>query len=247
MLRNLFIGAAAFVIVAGSAGVAKAGPKEDVQAAAKKLADSDNYSWTQTTESGFGTQEVKGKAQKDGLTWVSMSFGDNTFEVVRKGEKGAMKTPDGWKTFEELEQAAGDQPGPGRFMGRMARNFRAPAEQAAEAAGKVKDLKESNGAWAGELTEEGAKEMLSFGGRGGRRGGGQGGQGGQGPEVKNAKGSAKFWVKDGVLSKVEYKVEGTMNFQGEDRDISRTTTVEIKDVGNTKIELPAEIKGKVTA
>jgi hypothetical protein len=247
MLRNLFIGAAAFVIVAGSAGVAKAGPKEDVQAAAKKLADADNYSWTQQTESGQFNNESKGKTQKGGLTWVSFSFGDNTTEIVRKGEKGAVKTPDGWKTFEELEQNAGDQPDPGRFMGRMARNLRAPAEQAVEVAGKVKDLKESNGAWAGDLTEEGAKELMAFGGRGGRRGGGQGGQGGQGPEIKNAKGTAKFWVKDGVLSKVEYKVEGTMNFQGEDRDISRTTTVEIKDVGTTKIDVPSEIKGKLTA
>ena len=67
-----------------------------------------------------------------------------------------------------------------------------------------------------------------------------------GPTIKDGKGSAKFWVKDGVLSKYEYKVTGSMNFNGNDIDVDRTTTVEIKEVGTTKIEVPEGAKKKLS-
>ena len=52
-------------------------------------------------------------------------------------------------------------------------------------------------------------------------------------------------MKDGQLAKYEYKVTGTINFGGEDRDVERTTTVEIKEVGTTKIEVPEDAKKKM--
>ena len=70
--------------------------------------------------------------------------------------------------------------------------------------------------------------------------------GNEGPEVSGAKGSAKFWVKDGVLSKYQYQVKGSMNFNGNDFDVDRTTTVEIKDVGTTKVAIPAEAQKKLS-
>jgi hypothetical protein len=36
-----------------------------------------------------------------------------------------------------------------------------------------------------------------------------------------------------------------MTFNGEDRDVNRTTTTEIKDVGTTKVEVPADAKPKL--
>ena len=60
-----------------------------------------------------------------------------------------------------------------------------------------------------------------------------------------AKGSAKFWVKDGALSKLQYHVEGKRTINNEEQDINRTTTVEFKDVGSTKVEVPAEAKAKM--
>jgi hypothetical protein len=87
----------------------------------------------------------------------------------------------------------------------------------------------------GELTEAGAKELLAFRGR----------PGGNAPEPKNAKGFAKFWLKDGAIAKMEVKVSGTISMQNEDRDVSRTTTYEFKDVGSTKVEVPADAKSKI--
>jgi hypothetical protein len=246
-------------LVAGSSLVAFAAPKDEVTDAAKKLSDAQNYSWKANTESagggggrGFGGP-TEGKAEKGGVSVVTMTRGDNTIEIVRKGEKGAVKTPDGWQSFEELQQQAGQGgqgqgQGQGRgrgMMGRFLRGMRLPAEEATTLATKTKELSKDGEAYKGELTEEGAKEMLSF--RGGR--GGNNNAGGQGnftpPEPTNAKGTVKFWVKDGQLSKYEYNLKGQMSFGGNDIDIDRTTTVEVKDVGSTKVEVPAEAKAKI--
>jgi hypothetical protein len=100
-------------------------------------------------------------------------------------------------------------------------------------ASQAKDLTKEGDAYAGDLTEEGAKSLLRFG------------RGGGGATVSNAKGSVKFWVKDGALAKYESKVKGTVSFDGNDREVDRTTTVEVKDIGTTKVEVPAGAKSKL--
>jgi hypothetical protein len=72
----------------------------------------------------------------------------------------------------------------------------------ADLAGKTKEMKRDGDAYSAELTEAGAKELLSFGGR----------PGSNAAEPKNAKGSVKFWLKDGTLSKYNVNVQGTINF-----------------------------------
>jgi hypothetical protein len=209
--------------------------KEEITAAAKKLGEK-SYSWKTTVvvpeSAQFKPGPTEGKTEKD-VTCVKMSFRDNTTELVKKGDKVAFTNPDGdWQTPADVEN---DQ-GPGRFMGAMARNFKAPAAQAAEIAEAVKELKKEGDVYAGDLTEQGAKDLMRF-----RRGGGNGG-----PTVNDAKGSAKFWVKDGVLSKYEFKLTGSMDFNGNNIDVDRATTVEIKDVGNTKVEVPEGAKKKLS-
>jgi hypothetical protein len=76
-------------------------------------------------------------------------------------------------------------------------------------------------------------------------GGGRRGDGGAAPSPANAKGSVKFWLKDGALAKYEVHVEGTFSFNGNDRTIDRTTTTEIKEVGTTKLDVPEEATKKV--
>jgi hypothetical protein len=57
---------------------------------------------------------------------------------------------------------------------------------------------------------------------------------------------AKKLVKDGVLTKYEFKVKGSMNFNGEDRNLERTTTTEISKVGETKVVVPEAAKKKLS-
>jgi hypothetical protein len=121
----------------------------------------------------------------------------------------------------------------------MFRNYKAPAAQAEELAGKIEGLKKDGDVYGGALTEEGAKSLMTFG-----RGGGQGG-GGAGPDIAGAKGTIKFWLKNGALSKYEYNVQGKVTFNNNEREINRTTTIEIKDVGTTKVDVPEEAKKKL--
>jgi hypothetical protein len=48
-----------------------------------------------------------------------------------------------------------------------------------------------------------------------------------------------------LVSKYELKVKGTVTFNGNDRDVDRTTTVEIKNIGSTKVEVPEEARKKL--
>jgi hypothetical protein len=234
MKRHILFGTLA--LLAGSLIAANAAPKDDLTAAAKKLADKDNYSWKQKTENagggGFGGGTSEGKTEKDGYLWLSLTMRDNTVEAVKKGDKGAIKTADGWQSISE---ATSGDPGPATYAARRLQSFKAPAAQAGELADKVKELKQDGDVYSGDLTEEGAKSQLMFGGRGGANA----------PEISGAKGAVKFWVKDGVLSKYEIKVQGKVTFNGNDRDVDRTTTIEIKDIGSTKVEVPDDAKKKL--
>jgi hypothetical protein len=211
---------------------------DEIKAAAEKLGK--NYSWRTTVAvpggggGRFRPGPTEGKSD-DGTVMLSMTRGDNTMEAVMKGDKTVVKVEGEWRTLDDL---AKDDQGPGRFIGFILRGFKAPATDAPDIAGKTKDLKKEGDVYSGELTDEGAKNLLMF----------RGGRGGQGnaPMPSKASGSVKFWVKDGKLSKYEYKVSGTVTFNGEDRDIDRTTTVEIKDIGSTKIEVPEDAKKKLS-
>ena len=234
-LMMKIIACGATVLLAGSLFAADSGVKDEVISAAKKLGGKANYSWKTTVvvpeSSQFRPGPTEGKTEKDGFTCVSMRFGENTTQAILKGEKGAVTNPDGgWQSLADLDSSEGR----GRFLGMMVRNLKTPAVQAAELAAGAKELKPEGDAYVGDLTEDAAKTLLRF-----RRGG-------DGPAASNAKGAVKFWIKDGALAKYEFKVQGTVTFNNNDMDIDRKTTVEIKEVGTTKIEVPAEAKAKLS-
>jgi hypothetical protein len=207
--------------------------KDEVINAAKKLADAPNYSWKTTVvvpaESQFKPGPTLGATEEGGPTHLSLTFRDMLTEAVIKGDKGALTDENGeWESLAELEEAEG----PGRFRALMLRNFKLPATQALELANGAKELKRDGDAITGELTDDGAKGFLTFG-----RGG---------PNVSSPSGSAKFWIKDGALVKFEFHVKGTVTFNGTNREVDRTTTVEISKVGETKVAVPEAAKKKLS-
>jgi hypothetical protein len=218
-----------------------AADKDDVKSAAQKLGGADNYSWTMTMEianSQFTPGPSHGKTQKDGLVWLDVSFGDNTMEAYAKAGKGAVKTEDGWEALDLSANPGGGGGGfnPTRMMGMRLRNFKAPAVAVEDIVDKTTALAKAGEAYSGDLTEEGAKNLMTFGRRGGQGGG-----------ISKAKGTVKIWLKDGALTKYQTKVSGTRkNQDGDDVDVDITTTVEIKDVGTTKIAVPDEAQKKMT-
>jgi hypothetical protein len=163
-----------------------------------------------------------------------MSRGDQGMNAVLKGGKGVLKLDEGWKLVSEVAEDSAQQGAP-RMVARMLQAFKAPAAEAEDLAGKTKELKSADEAYSGDLTAEAVRELLRFGRRGG----------GNAPEVSGAKGWVKFWLKDGSLAKYEYSVQGTVSVNGNDRDVNRKNTVEIKAVGTTKVTVPEDAAKKL--
>jgi len=224
MMKHILLGALA--LLASPLFAADSSPKGDVMAAARKLAAA-SYSWNQTVvvpeSARFKPGPTEGKTEKGVVTYVKMSFGDITTEIVMKGDKTAVTDPDGnWQSLTNMEKDANGigSEGPTRFLVRMVRNFSLPTAQATNLLASVSELKKDGDVYSGDLTEAGAKAQFRFG------------------TVTNPKGSAKFWLKDGLLAKFEYKVQGKVTFNGSEINLDRDTTVEIEDVGATKVNVP---------
>ena len=203
-------------------------PKDEVIAAAKKLGEKPNYAWQTTIvvpeSAQFKPGPSAGKTSKDGITYTTVSFGDNTTQIYLKGDKAVANSDGNWQTLAELES----DEGAGRFLTFIIRNFKAPVAQAEELASDAKELKKDGEAFASDLTEEGAKKQFRWG------------------NVANPKGSVKFWLKEGLLTKLQFKLTGKVDFNGNEIDVDRDTTIEIKDVGTTKVELPEAAMKKLS-
>jgi hypothetical protein len=250
MKRNVLC--AAMILMAGSLIAAD---KDDVSAAIAKLAAADSYSWTTTNANagggggggrrggGFGGGPASGKALRSGLMAITMPGrgGGPGTEAYLKGTNGAFQTQDGWQSVADaLKDDGGGQFNPASFMAMRLQGTQAPAEQAKTLLAAAKSIAKINEAYAGDLTDGGAKALLQMPGF---RGGGAGA-----PQitVTDAKASVKFWIKDGVLAKYEIKSTGKTQFGDMDpMEVDRTTTVEIKDVGATKIDVPDDAKKKL--
>ena len=246
MLRRIVLAA---VAVAGFSAVAGAAALDDIQAAVQKLAGAENYSWTTTVEGGFGAGTTEGKTQKDGLTTLSITRQDNTFEVVIQGDKGAVKTDDGWKSASEAAASDGGGGGggggggafsPERFLARMVQNYKTPVSTVQDIVGKLQTVQKTDDGYSADLPTDVVKQLLAPPRR-------RNADDNNAPEISNPAGSIKIWVKDGTLSKVEHNVKGTVSFNGNDRDVDRTTTIEFKDIGSTTITIPDEAKAKLAA
>jgi len=251
MKRIAWIGIAS---LAASLVAAAPDAKADLKAAAKKLEDAGGYAWTSTSKSDgagggngnanrnrFQPGPTEGKLDKDGLVWIKSTQGEMSTEAYLKAGKSAVKSGDAWKAGSEFDLTAQGGQGrrdPGAGMVRRLQNFKAPAVEAGGLLDKVGDLKdEGEGVFSGALSEEGVKELLT---RFGRPGGNN-----NGPQVTEPKGGVKFWVKDGMLVKYELNTQGKFSFNNNEFAINRTTTVEFKDAGSVKIEVPEEAQKKL--
>ncbi len=234
------------ILAAGSLMAADSNPKDDVKAAAVALGSAANYTWQTTADYGanspFQPGPTDGKTEKDGYTTVSMSFGGNASMAVLKGTNAAVQTDNGWQTVAEAMQGGGGGGfgNPGMMIVRTAQNLKTPAVEATNLVSLAGELKVDGDKITGDLTADGAKAQMSFGGRG-RRGGG----GGTPPEITNPKGTVTFWLTDGKLTKYQFHVTGSMDFGGTPMDMDRTTTVVISNIGTTKVEVPDDAKKKL--
>lgn len=221
-------------LLAGVLSAAETDPKTEIKSAARKLADKPSYSWTANIKNeGDATSRqnpIQGKAEKGGYVYLSFALGDNTIECAFKGDKSAIKRDTAWESADEL---AGED----AWIARRLRIFKAPAAEAEDLLGKVKELKKAeDGVYSGDLTEAGANDWITRMRRSGSA------------APKGAKGSVKYWLKGGELVKYEFNVQGTITAGNDDREVpmNRTTTVEIKNVGTTQVQVPEAARKKLS-
>jgi len=226
-----------FAAAAGS--LLAADVKADLEAAAKKLGDKANYSWTAKTESsGPAEGDRDGKTEKGGYSVLNFAMRDTQGQAVFKGDKGVVKAGESWQTLESLADNEDQENRRMRFMARRLQQFKPPHAEAEALVKYVKELKkDDDGVYSGDLTAEGLRETF----RAFRRGNDQS------PDTSGLRSRVKFWVKDGALAKYSNHIEGSMKFGDNDVDIDRTTTTEIKDVGSTKVTVPEEAKKKLSS
>lgn len=123
------------------------------------------------------------------------------------------------------------------FLARRFQEMKAPAEFAANLAGKISTYTVTGDRFTGELPADAVKELLTFGQH--PRGPRDHDRGHSPPEPANAKGTVTFTIKDGALTRMELTLAATLSFNGSEMAIDRTTRFEIRDTGTTKLEIPA--------
>ena len=223
------------VLLANLAMAAEQNPQDALLAASKNLAEKSSYSWKLTVEEpDRPTGTIDGRIQKDGTAFLALARGDQAFEGALKGTKAVLKTDEGWKLAADIADDS-SQSGAARIVARLLQSFKAPPAEVAELAARIKDLKKAEENYVGTLDKETAKELFFFRIR----------PDANGPELKEAKGSIKLWVKDGLISKYEYIVETVFIFDGNEREARRTCTLEIKEVGSTKVNIPDDAAKKL--
>jgi hypothetical protein len=231
MKKTISLTASALVVT--SLFAADSTPKDEITSAVKKLGDQAGYSWRTTVvvpdDAPFKPGPTDGKSEKDGFTWISMSMFDNTMEAFTKGAKGALKQEGAWKSLEDFDKEEGFA----RMPAMIVRNVKTPTKEAADLAAAAKELKKEGDVISSDLTTDGAKNMQMWRG-----------PDGESPPVTEATGWVKFWIKDGELTKYEFKLKGKMKFGDNEFPNDRTTIVQIKDVNSTKVEVPEAAKKK---
>ena len=235
---------AGFLALAPSAGAAPDG-KEDIQAALKKLAES-SYSWKATAISeseGKDPQDkgiTEGKLEKGGTALIKTTKVDKVTEAAFKGGKVAVKTADGWRNAGDFDPN-GNAKGKldkGLVLTQNLQKYQVPALEAAALLAKTKNVEVyQDGFYLSNLSDEGVTAYIEQATKVGKKP----------ADLMEPKVAVKFWVRDGELVKYQTVFE-YKKVKGKDKTLvatKETNTVEIKEIGSAKVELPEDVRKKL--
>ncbi|KAA5537993.1 arabinan endo-1,5-alpha-L-arabinosidase [Roseiconus nitratireducens] len=194
--------------------------------AIERLDQQGSYRWTTDVlvpeETRFRPGRTEGTTTRGGVTHVSTSFGPRSMHVVIDGEKAAVTNRDGrWETILLSDQGYSSQ----GFVASMARGVKTPAEEARTLVESLTSLQEEGNVIVATLSAESAKDQLTT-----RRGA---------DTIRDVKGTVRFWINDGLLTKYAVRVEGQIVNEDQTQVTWREATVAVTDVGEAKLELPS--------
>jgi hypothetical protein len=235
---------AVLIVLSARTALVSASSQDDIRAAIQKVADASNYSWTVVSVDRFRSVDSDGKVQKDGLTYLHFDEGDGGIYAYIKGDRIAVKLPQGeWQTIDEAVKAEGanGQPSEMRSIADGLRSLPTPIAMAQKRYKDLTNIQKTDDGYSADLTPEEVREFFPASTTN--------------PsdphpwriEV-NAKISVAFSIQDGMVTKMKMQQTGSYTVDGGDkRDVDSTTTVTFTNVGTTTIDVPAEAQAKLAS
>jgi hypothetical protein len=208
-----------------------ADPVEVVSDAAKKLADTANYTWRANTYDAADAITViqDGQTERDGDTLIKLNTGGSYVQVALRGDSAVMNVGDGWQRSDEVADRQAT-----RFMSAVM----SPALVAAQIASRLDDLKPEGNEFVVQISGGEVNELMrplySLNAIRSRS-----------VNETGAKATVKFWITDGLLTKFQIHVTGTISRGGTNTVVDRTVTVDFRDIGSTRVSLPDQAKKKL--
>jgi hypothetical protein len=151
----------------------------------------------------------------------------------------AVRLDDGWASEHELGGRGRGRLHAGVALIRGLKGFPHPPAQAEELFKLAKDLKSGvNGYFTSALSAEAAKDLLQKALR----------TTGRTPKMSDVFGTVSFWIKDGMLIKYEWHLQGAVTFDPQSSatwSANSTRTVELNSIGTTKLDIPEDALKKL--
>ncbi len=212
------------------------GRDEELAKATKKASEMESYSFKTDTKidgkggKGLAPAAVEGRFQKD----QPASFKLQGTEAFRKTGVLVVKEGEAWK---RLDRKKGEKPQKGQVSLLVLGSVKLPHEELADF---EKNFEKSEKAVEGEttvytgpLTADAARTLASSGDK----------AAGKGRASLAYTGSARVWVnKDGAIAKYELTLKGKGTVKDKEVEVGITRTVELTEIGTTKVEVPEGAK-----
>jgi hypothetical protein len=236
----------AALLIALVASLARAAPTDQAIVAMMKVVDAPNYTWTCSVPStGRALIVREGKTEKNGFSVVTFvdpqtpmlrqisRLNDGVVLAVFRGpDDFVFQTSDGWKTGQELPplgpRRRGTSGGADYWI-----TIQIPHEELEIIVGSYTEMHVVDGGIAGTLSEAGARQLLG---------------GSRAPAV-SARGTFGLVINDGTLVRYVVDISGTVlvgdpGHETESPPQRRLLITEIKEVGRTTVDVPAEARVK---
>jgi len=222
---------------------------DEAKDAARKLGEQSSYTWTSTTRKLVDGKDAapdkvapisEGRIEKAGATYLILAKGTpKSVEVAIRESKVAVKTPDGWKSlndFAPADPASNKKPDKLAVLAKSYERFTSPSSEVVSLVEGMKEMKgEGDGLYSGQATEDARKAYLVRTAK----------PGAAPKELMEPKLTLRCWVKDGMLVKYEVALESKKLKKDVVTVNATVTTVELREIGSTKAELPEEARKKL--
>jgi hypothetical protein len=224
-----------FVIVGVLAAAVGGSRDEELSNATKKASEMTRYAFKVDVKAdgrarGVAPLAVEGIYEKDQPVYFKAQGKD----ACRQTGALVVKEGDSWKRLERKKREKRDRDQRALLsLGEV----KLPHEEIAEFEKKLEKVeKAADGEmtlYSGALTPDGARSLVSTGGK----------AEGKGRLNLSYTGSAKVWLdKDGHIVKYEVSITGSGKVKDRDVQLSLTRAVNLSDVGTAKVEVPEDAK-----